>query len=380
MSMSRKEFLKSIGIMGAGVFLAQNHTLANQGGGEDTPSTTKPRIEYEKKRLELFHTWTITRGSADYKENVLVYYHKDGVTGIGEASHMTAAGQNADRSIEELKKIIPLYEESDPWQFFYLPEKAQAIIPEISPAKAALDIALMDWIGKKLNTPLYRMFGLDSSYIVNTSFSIGIDKPDVMQQKVKEAEVYKILKVKLLGKNDEEVISTLRKVTDKPIRVDINQGWTDKEAAVRKIEWMAKQNIEMIEQPMPVDMIEETRWIKERSPLPIVADEAVETTHDIPKLAEAYHGINIKLMKSGGIQEAYRMALLGRAYGLDIMFGCMIETSAAISAAAQLQPFAKWVDLDGNLLIKNDPFEGVKFVDGHWVLNDLPGIGIQEKS
>ncbi len=379
--MTRKNFLKSL-MLGLGSFALSKKILKPtivQGDVMLSDNNEKPKITYKKIKLELYHTWTIARGSASYKENVIVYYTKDGITGIGEASHMTAAGQNADRTIQELKKIIPLYENFDPWKFFYLPDKAFDILPELSPAKAALDIALVDWIGKKLNIPIYKYFGLDPEKTIYTSFSIGIDKIDIMKQKVKEAKDYKIIKVKLGHGNDEDIIKGIREVTDKPIRVDINQGWKNKEDAIKKIEWLAKHGIEMVEQPMPIDMLEETKWLKERSPLPIVADEAVETTRDIPKLAEAYNGINIKLMKSGGLLEAFRMILLGKALGLDIMIGCMIETSVAISAAAALQPLAKWIDLDGNLLIKNDPFDGVKMKDGAWILQKKPGIGVVEK-
>jgi L-Ala-D/L-Glu epimerase len=329
--------------------------------------------------LELFHPWTITRGTAAYKENVFVYYRKDGITGIGEAGHMTAAGQNADRTVRELQEIIPLYVNTDPFQFYDLPQQSMEVIPALSPAKAAIDIALMDWIGKKLGIPLYQFLGINPVSTVETSFSIGRDVPEVMKQKVIEAAPYKILKVKITGEGDKEAISLIRSMTDKPIRVDVNEGWTDKEKAIREIEWLAAKGVEFVEQPMPVDMLNETRWLKERSPIPIVADEAVNTSGDILKIADAYNGVNIKLMKSGGLTEAYRMTFLASLLHLDIMFGCMIESSVAIAAAVQLQSLARWVDLDGNLLIKNDPYTGPVLRDGHWVLSDKPGIGVVKR-
>jgi len=308
----------------------------------------------------------------------MVYYKKDGIIGVGEAGHMTAAGQNADRTIRELLPLIPLYRDTDPFLFYELPDKAREIVPGLSPAKAALDIALMDWIGKKLTIPIYQFLGVDPKSEVKTSFSIGRDKPEVMRQKVKETTPYGILKVKITGRGDQEAIRAIRSMTDKPIRVDVNEGWKDKEKAIKEIEWLAAQGVEFVEQPMPVEMLEETRWLKERSPIPIVADEAVNTSEDVLKIADAYDGINIKLMKSGGITEAYRMTLLARLLKLDIMLGCMIETSVGIAAAVQLQALARWVDLDGNLLIKNDPYTGLTLREGQWVMSGKPGIGVRK--
>ncbi len=377
MKISRKKFLALTGLAGSSLIFPGNRLLAGEVNKTGKSNSTKASITYKKIKLELGHTWTISRGSTNYKEDVFVFYEKDGITGIGEASHMTGAGQNADKTISELKRIIPVYIDSHPFEFYELTDRVNTKINNISPAKAALDIALFDWLGKKLNIPVHRFFGLDPDKFVNTSFSIGFDKPEIIKQKVREADPYRILKVKLTNRNDKEIISTIRQVSDKPIRVDINEGWTNKEEAIRKIEWLAKQGVELIEQPMPVDKIKETKWLKERAPVPIVADEAINTSKDIPAIAEAYDGVNIKLMKSGGILEAFRIAVLARAFNLDIMIGCMIESSVAISAAVQLQPLARWLDLDGPLLLKNDPFKGARFSDGHWIMPKAPGIGIE---
>ena len=377
MKISRKKFLALTGLAGSSLVFPGNSMLAREVEKAGKGNATKASITYKKIKLELGHTWTISRGSTDFKEDVFVFYEKDGITGIGEAAHMTGAGQNADRTISELKKIIPVYVDSNPFEFYELPDRVNAEIKYISPAKAALDIALFDWLGKKLNIPVHRFFGLDPNKFVYTSFSIGFDKPEIIKQKVREADPYKILKVKLTNRNDQEIISTIRQVTDKPIRVDINEGWTNKEEAIKKIEWLAKQGVELIEQPMPVDMIKETKWLRERSPVPIVADEAINTAKDIPAIAEAYDGINIKLMKSGGILEALRIAIVAKTFNLDIMIGCMIESSVAISAAVQLQPLARWLDLDGSLLIKNNPYKGAEFRDGHWIMPESPGIGVE---
>lgn len=375
MKISRKQFLTISGLAGSSLLIPGCNKLLDESIDK---SGTKPTITYKKIKLELAHTWTISRGSADYKEDVFVEYSKDGITGIGEASHMTGAGQNADRTISELEKIIPVYINASPLEFYDIPSEVNKIIDDISPAKAALDIALFDWIGKKLNIPVHSLFGLNPGKFVDTSFSIGYDTPEILKQKVIEAEPYHILKVKLTGSHDEEIINTIRQVTDKPIRVDINEGWSDKEAAIREIEWLAEQGVELVEQPMPVKMIEETAWLRERSPIPIVADEAVNTSEDILPLVGAFDGINIKLMKSGGIMEAYRMSTVASALNMKIMIGCMIASSVAISAAVQLQPLASWLDLDGSLLISNDPFRGARFEDGHWIMPEEPGIGIKE--
>ena len=377
MIMKRKDFFTLTGA--AGLTFPFGKAFGAVPGREGMHTASGPaEITWKKLRLELFHPWTITRGTAQYKENVLVYYTRDGITGVGEAGHMTAAGQSADRTIRELQPLIPLYRDTDPFLFYDFPEKARELVPQLSPAKAALDIALMDWIGKKLNIPLYQFLGINPLSEVKTSFSIGRDTPEVMRQKVKEAAPYKILKVKITGKGDKEAITAIRSMTDKPIRVDVNEGWTDKEKAIKEIEWLASKGVEFVEQPMPVEMLEETRWLKERSPIPIVADEAVETSEDVLRIAGAYDGINIKLMKSGGLTEAYRMTILAHLLKMDIMLGCMIETTVGIAAAVQLQALARWVDLDGNLLIKNDPYQGLTLREGHWVMSGKPGIGVRK--
>ena len=191
-----------------------------------------------------------------------------------------------------------------------------------------------------------------------------------MQEKIREAEAYPKLKIKVGTDNDEEILKAVREVTDKPLRVDANEGWKTKEEALEKIKWLESLNVEFIEQPLPATMLEETRWLRDRINIPIVADEAVKSAADIPKLAQAYDGINIKLMKSGGIQEALRMIWMARSLGLKIMLGCMVESSCAISAAAHISPLVDWADLDGNLLIANDPFKGVTVEDGKLILND----------
>ncbi len=333
-------------------------------------------IEVKTKRLFLKDTWTISRNSSDYKDNVFVRIEKDGVSGYGEAAPNVRYGEDHNKTTDRINGLKSLFEKYDLWHFVDLKDEIFAGITDQNCARCALDIAIMDWIGKKLNAPLYKIWGLDKSKTPLTSFSIGIDTIEVIKKKVRAADKYPLLKIKVGKDNDEEIIDAVRSITDKPIRVDANEGWKSKEVALEKIKWLQSMGIEFIEQPMPSDMIEETRWLRDRVDIPIVADEAVKTVTDIPKLAEAYDGINIKLMKAGGPQEALRMIYLARAMNMKIMLGCMIESAVAISAAAHLSPLVDWADLDGNLLLREDPYQGVGVEKGKLILNDQPGLGI----
>ncbi len=376
--MERRDFLKTIGVAA----VATGVTTGLGGVACSKQKFTKGsgmKLSYEIKQLNLRHTWTIARNSSNFKQNVFVKLEKDGIVGIGEAAPNVRYDETPESTIEVVKKAMPLFANADPFEFVQLGYDIQNLCEGQTAGKCALDIALMDWVGKALNTPLYKLWGLDPKKSPLTSFSIGIDTPEVMAQKTREAEPYKILKVKVGKPNDEDFIKAVRSVApDKPIRVDANEGWHDKEDAIKKIEWLVKNGIEFIEQPMPSHMMEETAWLRDRSPIPIIADEAVKSTKDIPKLAEAYDGINIKIMKSGGLQEAMRMIWLAKSLGMKIMIGCMIESSVAITAAAQMCSLIDYADLDGNLLISNDPFVGATLVDGRVVVNDKPGIGVKE--
>jgi len=243
-------------------------------------------------------------------------------------------------------------------------------------AKASVDIALHDWIGKVEMKPLYTLWGLNPTLNPFTSFTIGIDTPDIIIEKTKQAVEFKILKVKLGSLDDKEIIQAIRSVSKQPLFIDANQGWTNKEQALRMIEWLADQNVLLIEQPMPKSQKEDMAWLKERSSLPLIADESVQRLSDIKAAAALFHGINIKLMKCTGLNEARAMITEARNLGLKIMLGCMTETSCAISAAAQIASLVDWCDLDGALLIKNDPFKGAYLNNGSIIATDLPGLGL----
>jgi L-alanine-DL-glutamate epimerase-like enolase superfamily enzyme len=243
-------------------------------------------------------------------------------------------------------------------------------------AKAAIDIALMDWVGQKLGVPLYRYFGLDAKDAPVTTFSIGIDTPEITKQKVREAEPFPVLKIKVGLDKDESTMEAVRSVTKKPLRLDANEGFKSKEEAVRKINWLDSLGAEFIEQPMPAHMLEEARWIRGKVHIPVLADEAALRAEDIPKIADAYDGVVIKLDKTGGIMGAMRMIQVAKAYKMKTMLGCMISSSVSITAAAHLSPLVDYTDLDGNLLIANDPFRGVTVHNGKLILPNRPGLGL----
>jgi L-alanine-DL-glutamate epimerase-like enolase superfamily enzyme len=318
--------------------------------------------------------------SSTYRDNLYTRFTAAGITGVGEGApivryHETAA--DAQKAVESVRELVV---NADPWHFAKTMQQVFQKLEGQWAAKASLDIALMDWVGQKLGVPLYRYFGLDAKDAPVTTFSIGIDTPETTRQKVREAEIFPVLKIKVGLDTDEATIGAVRSVTMKPLRVDANEGWKDKETAIRKIEWLAKQGVEFVEQPMPAEMIEETAWLKQRSPLPLIADEACRRASDIPRLAGAFHGVNIKLDKAGGILEGYRMIQMARGLGLKTMLGCMISSSVSVTAAAHLSPLVNYADLDGGLLISTDPYEGVEVRAGRLVLPDRPGLGLRKRA
>jgi L-alanine-DL-glutamate epimerase-like enolase superfamily enzyme len=373
--MNRRDWLKTLGIasatMGVGVWPAV-----------PSQSTTKSRnnsssiLEAQTLRIRLRHTWTTTMSSSDYRDVLYVRFVHDGITGHGEGDPIIRYNESAESARKAVESIRGLLTTFDPWQFEKLMTQVFHRVQGQSAAKAAIDIALMDWVGQRLGVPLYRYFGLDPKDAPITTFSIGIDTPEITRQKVREAADFPVLKVKVGLDTDEATIAAVRSVTDKRLRVDANEGWKDKEEAVRKINWLATQGVEFVEQPLPAAMVEETRWVRERVHLPIIADEACRHPSDIPKLVGAYDGVNIKLDKCGGMLEVFTMIQMARALGLKTMLGCMISTSVSVTAAAHLSPLVDYADLDGNLLISNDPFRGVEVKQGRLILPDRPGLGL----
>ena len=273
---------------------------------------------------------------------------------------------------------VDLQQFRDPFQLEAILAYIDSLSPGDGAAKAAVDIALHDLVGKLIGLPWWRIWGLDAAKAPDTTFTIGIDTPDVVREKTREcAGRFNILKVKVGLDNDKEMIRTIREVTDLPLAVDANQGWKDRELALEEIHWLKENGVVMVEQPMAKERLEDNAWITERSPLPIFADEAIQRLADIPSIKGAYHGINIKLMKCTGMREAWKMLNYARAEGMKVMVGCMTETSCAVSAAAQLSPAVDFADLDGNLLITNDLYKGMEVIGGKITLSDLPGIGLE---
>jgi L-alanine-DL-glutamate epimerase-like enolase superfamily enzyme len=370
MSPDRRSFLKQT--LASGVALAFNpdilHAAAHRKQG------TEMKIRFYPYTLELKHAFTLATSSRTTTPVMMVEVEKDGVIGYGEASMPPYLGESHATAEAFLSRINP-GTFADPFMLEMNLKAVDALAPGNHAAKAAVDIALHDWIGKTMGYPWYRIWGLDPAQAPVTTFTIGIDAKDVVRQKVREADIYKVLKVKLGRDNDKEMIETIREVTDKPIRADVNQGWKDKAFALTMLEWLATKGVEFVEQPMPKEQVDDQAWLRSKSPIPIIGDESVIRLDDVRKAYGVYDGINIKLMKCTGMREAFKMITLARGFGMKVMLGCMTETSCAISAAAQLSPLVDYADLDGAVLIKNDIFAGATIVDGRVTLTRLPGIG-----
>ena len=351
-------------------------TAGNQGRKNINGRQPRLRMSFEPYELQLRHVFTVSSYSRKTTPGVQVRIDYQGITGYGEASMPPYLGQSVETVTAFLRKV-DLTRFSDPFCLEDILGYVDSLSPGDSAAKAAVDIALHDLVGKLLGAPWYRIWGLDPSKAPDTTFTIGIDTPDVVREKTREcAGRFNILKVKVGLDNDKEMIRTIREITDLPIAVDANQAWKDRSMALDEIFWLKENGIVMVEQPMPKERLDDNAWITERSPLPIFADEAIQRLADIPSVKGAYHGINIKLMKCTGMREAWKMLNYARAEGMKVMIGCMTETSCAVSAAAQLSPAVDFADLDGNLLISNDLFDGMKVKAGRIVLPDRPGIGI----
>jgi L-alanine-DL-glutamate epimerase-like enolase superfamily enzyme len=375
---TRRQFFKTAALATVGSALAMNHLDANapsfninRKGG-----TKKLQMRFFPYELKLRHVFTVATYSRTSTPDVQVKITYEGITGYGEASMPQYLGQTV-QSVTTFLQKVDLEQFNDPFQLEDILTYVDSLSPGDTAAKAAVDIALHDLVGKLLGAPWYKIWGLDKAKAPSTTFTIGIDTADVVRQKTLEcANKFNILKVKLGQKNDKEMIETIRSVTNLPITVDVNQGWTDRQYALDMIFWLKEKGIVMVEQPMPKERRDDIAWITQQSPLPIFADEAVHRLKDIKNVEGAYSGINIKLMKCTGLREAWKMLWYARSVGMKVMVGCMTETSCAVSAAAQLSPAVDFADLDGNLLIANDRFKGMEVVKGKISLPDRPGIGV----
>lgn len=377
---NRRDFIKTAALAAVGTGLSLNNAF-----GASVPSIFsvghhgkggKMKFSFFPYELKLRHTFTVASYSRTTTPDVQCQIEYDGITGYGEASMPPYLGQSVE-SVSTFLRKVNLEQFNDPFQMENILSYIDNINPGDTAAKAAVDIALHDLVGKLLGAPWWKIWGLDKSKAPSTTFTIGIDTADVVRSKTKEcADKFNILKVKVGRDNDKEMIETIRSVTDLPIAVDANQGWKDKHQALDMIYWLKEHGIVMVEQPMPKEQLDDIAWITEASPVPIYLDESVQRIPDVLKVKGACHGVNIKLMKCTGMREAWKMTTLAHALGLRVMLGCMTETSCAVSACAQLSPLADFCDLDGNLLIANDRFKGMTVEKGKITLNDLPGLGL----
>lgn len=372
---NRRDFLKTTALAAAGVALAGCTSAPHRfhiGKGDG-----KMHLKFFPYELQLRHTFTVASYSRTTTPDVQVEIEYEGITGYGEASMPPYLGQSVETVTAFLNKV-KLEQFQDPFQLEDILAYIDSLSPGDTAAKAAVDIALHDLVGKLIGQPWYKLWGLDPGKAPSTTFTIGIDTPEIVREKTLEAAgKFNILKVKVGLDTDEQMIRTIREMTDVPLAVDANQGWKDRSKALDEIFWLQEHGVVMVEQPMAKERIDDNAWLTERSPLPIFADEAIQRLADVPSMKGVYSGINIKLMKCTGMREGWKMAQLARALGMKVMVGCMTETSCAVSAAAQLSPYVDFADLDGNLLIANDRFEGVKVVDGLLTLPDRPGIGVK---
>ncbi|MDD4828170.1 MAG: dipeptide epimerase [Bacteroidales bacterium] len=387
MNCSRRNFLKTSAVLAATAAVTSPAQLFAKGmqGQQKKPASGKMELTFEPFEAKMKHVFTIANFSRSTTPIVLTRITWNGYTGYGEASMPPYLGETTASVIEFLKKV-DLGRFSSPFQMEEILTYVDSICTNNTAAKCAVDIALHDLCGRIMGQPWWKIWGWSNQNLPSTSVTVGlayapdgsIDKEEV-RKKTRECLEYNLIKVKLGNseENDKTMINTIREITDLPIVIDANQGWKDKSHALKMIEWLAGRGIEMIEQPMPKLLLDDQAWLHDRSPLPVIADEACQRLSDIMKLKGAYDGINIKLMKCTGMREAREMVSLARALNMKIMMGCMTETSVAISAAAQFASQLHWADLDGNWLIANDCFTGMKVVEGRITLEDKPGIGVE---
>lgn len=333
------------------------------------------KLSYTAFKLLLKHPFTISGYSRTFTPVMIIKVSQDGCTGFGEASMVPYMSESFDTA-EQFLKNVDLNQISYPFNYDDITSYLDNLASGNPAIKAAIDIALHDLEGKLLNKPCYQLFDADPSNMPLTSVTIGMDSMEVIVRKVREVEQAKVLKVKLGSEADKVLIETIRSVSDKPLYVDANQGWTSKEQSLDLIFWLQEMGVELVEQPMLKTDMASNAWITERSPLPIIADESVQRLPDIEQIKDAYHGINVKLMKSAGMHEAYKMISRARELNMKVLIGCMSETSIATLAAAALAPLCDWADIDGPFLTSNNPFNVPQFSEGKWVLNEKPGLGM----
>ena len=334
------------------------------------------RLSHQTIELNPTHPFVIARGGYAHHRNVIVRLTDDnGVEGYGEAAPNRYYGESVATVVSALAQFKPVLERADPFSIENTEAHLNRVLRGNASAKSAISSALHDLVGKKLGLPVYRLWGLDAATTPQSSFTIAIAENDELERRVSEAREYPILKIKLGTDRDMEIVRIIRGAAPtKRLRVDANAAWTAKHA-VEMSDFLAEQGVEMIEQPVPANDIKGLRFVRERSKLPIFADESCLLATDVARLHGAVDGINIKLAKCGSLREALRMVHAARSLDMQVMAGCMIESSLGISAIAQISPLLDYADFDGAALLSTDPFTGVSITGGHVKLSDGPGLG-----
>ena len=337
-------------------------------------------LDFNIKELDLAQPFTIARGTKNVVPNVIVELSGKGITGYGEADPNKRYDEDAEKVCAFLEGLSPSFFD-DVASAEQLKNKLDKVLgtPPQS-AKSALEMAWLDWWAKREQQPLWKLWNTPSNVTPVTSYTIGLDTVEVMQKKVEAVEQYPVLKVKLGTDRDREIITGIREITDKPIRVDANEGWTSLEEAQEQITFLAEQDIAIVEQPMPAAMKKEMKVLKQWSPLPLMADESFKGSESLDEVAQSFHIINIKLSKIGSMVKAKNVINQAHQLGLKVMIGCMVSSSLAIAAGALLGTMVEYVDLDGHLLIKDDLFNGLHMNSNQQlVLNDKPGLGVVKR-
>jgi len=374
MPRTRRDFIRHSSLAAAAALVPAGPWL-QAAGGRTVQGRARMVLRFRPYTLQLKHVFTIATNSRTTTPVVLTEIEYEGLTGYGEASMPPYLGESHDTATAFLSKV-DLSGIANPFDLETILARVDAIAPGNPAAKASVDIALHDLVGRLMKQPWYNIWGYDPSKAPYTSFTIGIDTPDVVMAKTKEAGEFKVLKIKLGRDTDKAMVEAIRSVSAKPMTGDANQGWTDRQLALDMLFWLKERGFLYVEQPLPKERVDDMAWLTERSPLPIIGDEGVQRLADVKKAHGVYSGINIKLMKSTGMREAHKMLELARGLGMKVMLGCMTETSCGISAASHLSPMVDWADLDGALLIGNDVFNGTSVVDGKVTLTSRPGIGV----
>jgi L-Ala-D/L-Glu epimerase len=376
---TRRNFLKASALITAGTLIQPTSMFAQKNSPVRTGGSERMQLTFRAFEAKLRHPFAVSGYTRTTTPIVLTEIAYGGMVGYGEAAMPPYLGESQASVMAFLQKVN-LSQFNNPFELEDILAYVDSITINNTAAKASVDIALHDLVGKLIGQPWHAIWGYTASKVPVTTFTIGMASENEVREKTLETAPFKVLKIKL-GMDevtDKMLINTVRSVTDKPIRVDANQGWKDKHYALKMIEWLSDKNVEFIEQPLPKHNLDDMAWLTEQSPLPTFADESCQRLEDITRLKGVFTGINIKLMKCTGMREANKMITLARACELKLMVGCMTETSCAISAAAQLSPQMDFADLDGNLLISNDQFVGAKLVDGKVTLNNEPGIGVKK--